>query len=318
MSAHRDTRYDPIVVTAAVCGGDVLPSQAAAIPRGVDQIVEQAVRAADAGAAAIHLHARDEAGKPTSDPQVWAAIGDGIRSRCDAVLNTTTGGSLWMSLEERLAGVRAVKPEIATFNLGTMNYHLFHNRDRWPDVKEDWEREVLESSDDTIFPNTLRTLRKVASELRELGVTPELEAYDHGHLQMARLLIDEGTLAPPVRVQLVLGVPGAAGNALDDLVSLRAAAIRLLGDDMSSLAVAATGFPMELRHAAAAFGFEMHCRVGIEDNLRVSRHQTVEQNAELVEIVAKLADLLARPLATPDELRAQLGPWYAPQPALAQ
>ena len=117
------------------------------------------------------------------------------------------------------------------------------------------------------------------------------------------MLIDEGTLEPPVRVQLVLGVPGAAGNSLDDLVSLRATAIRLLGEDMSSLAVAATGFPMEFRHAAAAFGFGMHCRVGMEDNLRVRRDKPVERNAELVEVTAKLADLLARPLATPAQLR---------------
>jgi uncharacterized protein (DUF849 family) len=316
LSTRPDRRYEPIVVTAAICGGDVLPSQSAALPRGVDQIVREAVEAAAAGAAAVHLHARDETGRPTSDPDVYAAIGEGIRAECDVVLNVTTGGSLGWSVDQRLAGVKSMRPEIATFNLGTMNYHLFPDPARWPQVETDWERAVIESSDDTIFPNTLRTLREVARTLRELGVTPELEAYDHGHLQMARLLIDEGTLEPPVRVQLVLGVPGAAGNALDDLVSLRATALRILGSDLGSLAVAATGFPMEFRHAAAAMGLEMHCRVGMEDNLRVRRDRPVERNAELVEVVAKLADLLARPLATPDELRSQLGPWYARAPVL--
>ena len=163
--SRRDSRYDPIVVTAAICGGDILPSQSPAIPRGVDAIVSHAVEAAEAGAAAVHLHARDDTGKPTADPTIWEAIADGIRSRCDVVLNTTTGGSLWMSLDERLAGVRAVRPEIATFNLGTMNYHLFADPSRWPDTEEPWEREVLEASDDTIFPNTLRTLRSVAAAL---------------------------------------------------------------------------------------------------------------------------------------------------------
>src|SRR5207245_1278693 len=114
MSARPDRRYEPIVVTAAVCGGDVLPSQSESLPRGVEQIVEQAVGAARAGAAAVHLHARDDTGRPTSDPEVYAAIGDGIRAECDVVLNVTTGGSLGWSVEQRLAGVRAMRPEIAT------------------------------------------------------------------------------------------------------------------------------------------------------------------------------------------------------------
>ena len=132
-----------------------------------------------------------------------------------------------------------------------------------------------------------------------------------GHLSMARFLIDEGTLEPPVRLQLVLGVLGGADNSLETLFAMREAAIRILGADLESLSVAATGYPMQFRHVAAALGLGMHCRVGLEDSLRVRRDRKAESNAELVEVVVQLADLLGRPLSTPDQLRGELGPWGA-------
>lgn len=216
-----------------------------------------------------------------------------------------------MSEEERLGVLDAGAPEIATFNLGTMNYELFPDPKRRPKVEYEWEEAMLAKAGETVFVNTLGTMRRLAERCRELSITPELEAYDLGHLRMARFLIDEGTLEPPVRLQLVLGVLGAAGAELDDLFVLKQAAERLLGRHLSSIGVAATGFPAEFRHCAAAFGMGLDCRVGLEDNLRVQRNRQAESNADLVEVAVKLGDLLARPIMKPKEMRASLGPWYS-------
>lgn len=304
--AARDQRYRPVALTAAITGGDVLPSQSPHIPCGAEQIVSEAVASRAAGATCVHLHARDQAGRPSASPRLYAEIAAGIREDSDVVINVTTGGAPGMSMEERLAGIRAVRPEIGTFNLGTMNYELFPTRTRWPEVGSDWEREVLESSGHGTFVNTLAMLREFAAAARELGVTPELEAYDIGHLAMARFLIDEGTLQPPVRVQVVLGILGGAGNAIEDLVAIRECALRILGDDLADLGVAAAGFPMQLRHAAVGFATGMAVRVGLEDSLRAERHRLATGNAELVAAAVRLANQLARPIAAPDELRTAL------------
>jgi len=306
-----DDRYAPSVLTAAVTGGDVLPSQSPFIPCGAEAIVQHAVGAAEAGAACVHVHARTDDGRPSADPRLFVEIVEGIRARSDVVVNVSTGGAPGMSVEERLAGVRAAQPEIATFNLGTMNYEGFPVRKRWPKVSTDWERAVLESSGDGVFTNTLNQLRLFAATARELGVTPELEAYDLGHISMAKFLIDEGTLEPPVRVQLVLGVLGGAPNSIDTLVHLRELAHGILGDDLGSLGVAAVGYPQQLRHAAVALAVGMDCRVGLEDSLRLRRDEPARDSASLVQAAVRIAVEVGRPLATSAQLRATLGPWQA-------
>jgi uncharacterized protein (DUF849 family) len=308
-------RYQPIALTAAITGGDVLPSQSPHIPRGVDQIVKEAVAAANAGATSIHLHARDADGRPTAAANVFAAITAGIREQCEVVLNITTGGSPNMSDDERIQGVVAGAPEIATLNLGSMNYVGFPNRERWPAVKTDWERALLDEADSTVFKNTLRSIRHFAAVLKQHRITPELEVYDVGHIGMARFLIDEGTLEPPIRMQLVLGVLGGAGNSLDELVLMRRAAEHLLGHDLGRLGVAATGFPTQFRHVAVAMAWGMDCRVGMEDNLRIERDRQATSNAEHVERAIAISKLVARPVMTPDELRSSLGPWSKPREA---
>lgn len=303
-------KYEPCVLTAAVTGGDVLPSQSPHIPCGPEAIVEEAVRAAEAGASCVHVHARESDGRPTGDAGMFTEIVTGIRARCDVVISVSTGGTPGMPEEERLAGIRACRPEIGTLNLGTMNYEGFPTRSRWPSVQHDWEQAVLDKSGEGVFTNTLGTVRRFAAEFRELGVTPELEAYDLGHLSMARFLLDEGTLEPPVRIQLVLGVLGGAGNTLDELFMLTHAAQRILGSDVAAMSVAATGFPGEFRHVATALSWGADCRVGLEDNLRVRRDRQAKSNAELVQVATELADLVSRPIATSDALRSELGPWY--------
>lgn len=303
-------KYEPCVLTAAVTGGDVLPSQSPHIPCGPEAIVEEAVAAAEAGATCVHVHARELDGRPTGDPVMFTEIVSGIRDRSDVVVNISTGGTPGMPEDERLAGIRAARPDIATLNLGTMNYEGFPTASRLPAVQHDWERAVLAQSGKGVFTNTLGTMRRFAQAFREAGVTPELEAYDLGHIAMARFLLDEGTLEGPVRLQLVLGVLGGAGNALDDLFTLAQAAQRILGSDLASISVAATGFPGEFRHVATALSWGLDCRVGLEDNLRVRRDQQAKSNADLVQVATQLADLVSRPIATPDSLRGELGPWY--------
>jgi uncharacterized protein (DUF849 family) len=302
-------RYRPSSLTAAITGGDVLPSQSAYLPRGAEGIAREAIAAAEAGATAVHLHARNDSGKPSASPELYQEIVDQIRESSDVVINLTTGGSPGMSLEQRLAGVVAVKPDIATFNLGTMNYESFPTPARWPSVGSDWEREVLENSGSGTFMNTLAMMRDAAAAAKEAGTTPELEAYDLGHIAMARFLIDEGTLEGPVRLQFVLGVLGGAGNDLEDLFTLRQRALTILGTDLADLGVAAVGYPMQFRHAAVALSLGMDCRVGMEDSLRLRRGEPVRSNRDLVEVATGLAERVGRPLATPDELRGRLTKW---------
>lgn len=217
-----------------------------------------------------------------------------------------------MTVQERLSGMEAVRPEIASLNLGTMNYEGFPDPQRRPDVQSEWEREVLAQAGHVTFDNTLAMVREFAAAMRDLGVTPEVEAYDLGHIAMARFLIDEGTLQPPLRIQLVLGVLGGAGNDLEDLFFLRERAVRILGDDLGSLGVAAVGYPMQFRHAAVALSLGMDCRVGMEDSLRVERGRLASTNGEMVTVAVTLAKLLGRPIAAPDELRSWLTPWRGP------
>jgi uncharacterized protein (DUF849 family) len=303
------SRYHPAVVTAAITGGDVLPSQSPHIPCGAERIVAEAVAAAQAGATCVHIHGRELDGQPSGRPELLAEIAEGIRARCDVVLNFSTGGTPGMSEAERLSALAAARPEIATLNIGTMNYELFPVPDRVPEVREEWERAVVDAAGEGVFRNTLGSIRRFASAFRALGVTPEVEAYDLGHIAMARFLLDQGVIEGPIRLQLVLGVFGGAGNALDDLVAMVQSARRILGADLGSLGVAATGFPMEFRCAATALSWGMDCRVGLEDNLRVTRSRYAESNVELVEVALGLAERLGRPVATPQQLRDSLGPW---------
>lgn len=302
-------RYRPSALTAAVTGGDVLPSQSEHLPRGAEGISRAALSAAAAGASSVHLHARDESGRPSASGALFKEIVEAIRDQSDVVVNVTTGGSPGMTLQERLEGMQAASPDICTFNLGTMNYESFPDPARWPNVHSDWERNILEGAGSGTFVNTLSMLREAAAAAKDVGATPELEAYDLGHLYMARHLVEEGTLKAPVRVQFVLGVLGGAGNELEDLFLLRERAQKILGDDLADLGVAAVGYPMQFRHVATALGFGMDCRVGMEDSLRIRRKQAVTDNAEMVDVAVTLAELQGRPIATPQELRSRLTRW---------
>ncbi|MBS1676999.1 MAG: 3-keto-5-aminohexanoate cleavage protein [Actinobacteria bacterium] len=305
----REDRYRPSVLTAAITGGDVLPSQTPHLPCGVEEIVAAGIAAAEAGATVLHVHGREDDGRPSADPGLLAEIAAGIRAGTDAVLNMSTGGSPGMTEEERLAGLDAAEPDIGTFNLGTMNYELFPTAGRMPEVRHEWERAILETSGKGIFANPLGSLRRFAAAFRERGIAPELEAYDMGHITMARFLVEEGTLVPPLRLQLVLGVLGGATNTIETMLAMRDAAERELGGALASIGVAATGFPMEFRCAAVGLSLGMDIRVGLEDNIRIARGVAAESNADLVRAAITIADVVGRPIAAPGDLASYLEAW---------
>lgn len=305
----RPERYRPSVLTAAITGGDVLPSQTPHLPCGVEAIVEAAVGAGRAGATAIHVHGRDDDGRPSAEPALLAEIAAGIRAGTAVKINFSTGGAPGMSEDERLASLAAARPDLGTLNLGTMNYELFPTPSRAPRAKADWERRLIDASGDGIFVNTLGSLRRFAAAFADLGIAPELEAYDIGHIAMARFLLEEGTLREPVRLQLVLGVLGGAPATIEAMLAMREAAERELGGALAGLGVAATGFPMEFRCAAVGFSLGMDVRVGLEDNLRIRRGILATSNVELVENALAIAAAVGRPIAPPSDLDPYLTAW---------
>lgn len=303
-------RYEPAVITAAITG-DVMPSMSKHIASSPDKIIAEAVAAARAGAAIVHIHGREKDGRPSARPEILAEIATGIREQCDVVLNFTTGGSVTMTDDERIGTLAAARPEIGSLNIATMNAEMFPDLDqsRRPTVDTQWERDYIEAASDTIFKNKLSSIRRYAAAFKEVGVTPEVEAFDIGHIYTAKMLLDEGTLEGPIRLQLVLGVFGGIGRSVEDLVMMVQTAQRLLGPQLGTLAVAAVGYPMQLRAAAIGLSWGLDCRVGLEDSLRLTRDRLATSNAELVEATVRIADAVGRPIATSSDVRASLGPW---------
>jgi len=201
------------------------------------------------------------------------------------------------------------RPEIATLNVASMTIESFPDVSRHPQVKTDWEREVLEFSGNNVFKNTVAMARDFAAAMKDNCVTPEVEAYDMGHIGLTRFLLDEGTLEPPIRLQLVLGVTGGADNSLETLIAMKTAVERTIGSGDVILGAASMGFPAQFRGAAAALTLGLDFRVGMEDNVRIERDRMAQSNADHVEKARSLAATLSRKIQTPEELRALLGPW---------
>jgi uncharacterized protein (DUF849 family) len=231
----------------------------------------------------------------------------GIKERCDVIVQPTTGGGKGMSLEERAAVLPELQPEMATFNTGSFNFGLFPIAERGdPGAFEEWEVDYLEGTRDYIFRNTFADMEKVCAMFREAGAKPELEAYDVGHLYNIKYLVDKGLLDLPVHVQFVLGVMGANAATIDQFMHMRRTATDLFGDDLTWSA-AGVGYPAEYHLATMCLMLGGHIRVGLEDNLRVSRKKRAETNAELVEKAVALAAMFDREPATPDEAREVFG-----------
>lgn len=305
----KDARYaedDKVIVTCALTGGMTVPAQSKAIPITVEQIVEEGIAAAEAGASVLHVHVRDEeTGRPVADLDLFRRVLTELKRHTDAVLQPTTGGGRGMTLEERGA-VIGFEPEMATLNTGSFNFGLFPVADR--DLPfEPWERDYLEGTRDYIFKNTFADITYLAGLMREAGTRPEIEIYDVGHLYNLQRLVAEGVLEPPFNLQFVLGVLGAAAGEPDQLLHMLRTAERVFGADAFTWSAAGVGYRNEFGLAALSLTLGGNVRVGLEDNLRVRRSEQAASNADLVRKAVDLADMFDRAPATPSEARAHLG-----------
>ena len=293
-------------ISCAITGGMTVPGQSEAIPVTVQEIVDSAVAAHEAGAAIVHVHVRDPAtGKPSAELGLFEEVIAGIRDRCNAIVQPTTGGGVGMTIDERARVLSACRPELASFNVGSFNFGIFQVRHR-PEM-EPWEIDYLESTREYVFRNTFADTYRLAELFREAGTKPELETYDVGHLYNVAHLLEQELLDPPLHIQFVLGVLGANAATLEQLLHMRRTANELFGAGAYTWSAAGVGYPGEFHLAATALMLGGHVRVGLEDNLRLDLERRADSNAELVEKAMKLVPLLDREPATADEARAILG-----------
>lgn len=277
------------------------------LPVTPDEIAEQSIEAANAGAAILHLHARNpETGQPTADPDVFMQFLPKIRDGCDAVINITTGGSSLMTLDERLAAPIQAEPEMCSLNMGSMNFGLFPLLKRYKDWQHEWEPALLNATRDVIFKNTFADIEQVFHQLGDPFDTRfEFECYDVGHIQTLAFYLREGLIKKPVFVQFVLGVLGGIDAAPEQLMHMRSTADRLLGDNyrFSVLAVGRSQIPL------ATMGAIMggNVRVGLEDSLLIGHNKLAASNAEQVSKIRRILEELGHEIATPDDAREMLG-----------
>ena len=294
---------DKVIITCAVTGSIHTPTMSPHLPVTPDEIATQAVEAAQAGAAILHLHARDPAnGRPTADPDVFMQFLPRIGAECDAVVNITTGGSSLMTLEERLAAPELARPEMASLNMGSMNFGLFPMKRRYSDWKYDWEPELLDATRDVVFRNTFADIEQIFERLGQRGGTRfEFECYDVGHIQTLAFYLREGLVRAPVFVQFVLGVLGGIDASPENLMHMKATADRLLGDGYRFSVLCAGRLQIPLATMGAILGGNV--RVGLEDSLLIARRQLAASNAEQVQKIRRILEELGHEIATPDDAR---------------
>ena len=298
-------RAQKVIVTCAVTGSIHTPTMSDHLPITGDEIAAEAVAAAEAGAAVLHLHAREEKdGKPTQKPEAFQRFLPRIKQQCDAVVNITTGGGLGMTLDERLAAAKWAKPEVASMNMGSLNFGIFGAAEKISSFKYDWEKPYLEMTRDFILSNTFAQIERGLKELGANGTRFEFECYDIGHLYNLAHFLDRGLVEPPLFVQGVFGILGGIAAEPENLMHMRATADRLFGDKYYFSVLGAGRHQMPIATMNAVMGG--HVRVGMEDSLYISRGKLAASNAEQVaKIVRILAELSLEP-ATPAEAREML------------
>lgn len=296
-----------IVITCAITGSIHTPSMSPHLPFTPDQITEQSLDAAKAGAAILHLHARDpEHGKPSALPEHFNTFLPRLKQASDAVLNITTGGNASMTLDERLAAPRLAAPEMCSLNMGSMNFATYPAAERVSEWRFDWEKPYLEASEDVVFKNTPRDIARVLTELgEERGARFEFECYDVGHLYMLRHFADRGMIKPPFFIQFVFGVLGGIGADPENLMHMKRMADKLFGDEYIFSVLAAGRHQIPMITMAATMGG--HVRVGLEDSLFIARGTLARSNAEQVTKIRRIVEELGREIATPDDAREMLG-----------
>ncbi len=296
-----------IIITCAVTGSIHTPTMTPHLPITPEEIAADGIRAAQAGATILHLHARNpENGHPSADPALFMDFLERISESCDAIANLTTGGSAIMTLDNRLAGPMQAEPEMCSLNLGSMNFGLYPALEKYRDWKYEWEQPFLQGTRDMIFKNTFLDIETVFQKMgRERGARFEFECYDVGHLYTLAHFADRGLIDPPFFVQFVFGVLGGIGADVDNLVHMKHIADKLFGDRFMFSVLAAGRHQMPLTTAAATMGG--HVRVGLEDSIYISKGKLATSNADQVSKIRNIVEALGREVATPDEARAMLG-----------
>ena len=297
-----------VVLTCATSGSAHTPTMNSDLPVTIDEMIDDAVSAAEAGAGVIHLHARDpEDGRPTADVRLFREYCSGIKEHSDAVISITTGGASDQSVEERLRVIQELKPELATCNLGTMNYGLFQMIPKWEGRwKHDWEEPYLESTRHTPFVSRFSDIEYMLKVLApETGCKFEFEAYDIGHLYTLAFYADQGLVEPPIFLQFVIGTLGGIGGDVENVFHMKEAAVRLFGDEVEWGVLGSGRAQFDLITAAATLGGNV--RVGMEDSIYLRKGKLAESNAEQVEKIVRILDELSREPLSPGETREVLG-----------
>ena len=297
MSAQRK-----VIITCVPTGSIHTPSMSQYLPVTPDEIADAGIAAAEAGAAILHLHARDpEDGRPTQDPDVFRQFLPTIKNNADAVINLTSGGAPSMTIEERLQPALQLKPEVASLNMGSMNFGLYPMLNRFKEFKYEWEQSHLENSRDLVFKNTFADIEYILNSCRENGTRFEFECYDISHVYNLAHFLDRGLVQPPLFVQSVMGILGGIGAHPDDLEHMRRTANRLLGDAYQWSVLGAGRNQMDIARQGVSLGSNV--RVGLEDSLWAGPGKLAESNAQQVTIVRGILEELGLEIATPDEAR---------------
>ena len=296
----------PVIITCAVTGSIHTPTMSPHLPITPAEIADAAIGAAEAGAAVIHLHARHpENGRPDYRPETFLEFLPKIKKGCDAVINISTGGGMGMTIEERLAAALTASPEMASLNMGSMNFGIFPLAEKYSEWKHDWEQDFLASTKDFIFPNTFKTIEYALRELGDgHGTRFEFECYDLGHLYNLAHVVDKGFVKPPFFIQLIFGILGGAGADPDNLTHMHNTAIKLFGEDFEWSVLAAGRHQMPFATQASLRGGNV--RVGLEDSLYIGKRELATSNAQQVEKVRGIIESLGMTAATPDEARDRL------------
>ena len=291
-----------VIITCAVTGSIHTPSMSPHLPVTAQEIADAAIDAAEAGAAIVHLHARNpDNGLPDQSPEAFAPFLQVIKQRSDCVVNITTGGAATMTIEERLRPVATFKPEVASLNMGSMNFGLYPMLARFKEFKHDWERPYLEGSRERIFKNTFADIEHILTTCAENGTRFEIECYDIGHLYTLAHFVDRGIVKPPFFVQSVFGILGGIGPHPEDVMHMKRTADRLFGEAYHWSVLGAGANQMRIAAQAAAMGGNV--RVGLEDSLWIGPGQFAKTNAEQVAKVRGLVEGLGLSIATPAEAR---------------
>jgi 3,5-dioxohexanoate:acetyl-CoA acetone transferase len=299
---HVVSAGNKVIITCAVTGAIHTPSMSPHLPVTPGEIAVEALAAAEAGAAILHLHARDpETGKPDQTPEAFARFLPRIKQGTDAVINLTTGGSPFMTPAERVKPAATFKPEVASLNMGSMNFGLFPMLNRYKEFKHEWERAHLEDSRDLVFRNSFKDIEFILSTCAANDTHFEFECYDIGHLYNLKHFLDRGLVKPPLFVQSVFGILGGIGTHPEDVAHMKRTADRLFGDSYRWSVLGAGASQMRIAAQAAAMGGNV--RVGLEDSLWAGPKRLARSNAEQVRIVRGILESLGLAIATPAEAR---------------